>query len=433
MFLSDFFFLFFLLNQIFFFIFQAQNRGAAKFNSSPQQVPQNGDWNLGRLHTRTIDRRISDDGDASLRSQPEIDQRKPIQRPRGRQRSTATPSTTTLSTISTIDEVTFGDNMKNVPVVRVRGRNRNKLLDRGSIPSNDTSSIRAVKKSVNQVASKEPNVVSSRPAARDEMVPLRGQRPSNHRSDHKTVSNLPQNENGRRIRVRIVQPNNAVANNVNTTKNETETLQRHRPTPMQQEKVLDGGGGGEEPNYPEHFKMLLKAKKTTESATKPENRRSSLIPAKKFQPTVVTSSTTSLPFTNENSAPITSSHNLFKHKKIVRPNKLLFPSLQTSLTTTTTTNRPSQSTTVNVGSQIEDESLLLNANSDSGRTTFRKPTPTTKFSSKIRNMEHLPSSGFKMRVIATGINGSQEIIARNDTPPAPTYQRFSAVSFQFTN
>lgn len=313
--------------------------------------------------------------------------------------------------------------MRNVPVVRVRGRNRNKILENGSTPPNETSSTRTTTKKIpNQVASREPTVSSRPTISRDETISTRSQRPSNHRNDDRTVSGALQNVNGRRIRVRVVQPNNAVVDDVNATKNGTESLQRHRTQPMQPEKVADGL---DEPNYPEHFKVLLKAKKTPDSVvTKPEDRRSDLFPAKKFQPKAVTSSPTTTTSTSEKPTPTTRAP--YKHKKIVRPNKLLFPSLQTSLTSTTTTLRPAQEDAVHDVEQVKMVAALDYA--DASASTPRKPTPATKFSSKIRNMEHLPSSGFKMRVIATGINGSQEIIAKNDQPPEPTYQRLTAVS-----
>lgn len=416
---------------------QAQNRGATKFNSSPQHVPQNVDhWNIARINTRTIDRRISDDGDAVLTLQPEVEQRKPLRRIRGRNRPTGAPSTTTTSTPSTIEESTFGDYMRNVPVVRVRGRNRNKILENVSTPEpkETSSSMRtATKKSPNQVVSKEPTVSSRPSVARTETIPTRSQRPSNHRYDEKPVPNTQQNVNGRRIRVRVVQPNNAAVDDANKTKIETNVPQRQRGKPAQPETSAEGP---EEPNYPEHFKVLLKAKKTPESnVPKPEDRRSDLFPAKKFQPKAVMTSTTSLPSTSEKSVPITPARTPYKYKKIARPNKLLFPSLQTSLTTTTTTIRPAQEAVANdanlvAATPLEHKPASLSPNADAGPngTTARKPTPTTKFSSKIRNMEHLPSSGFKMRVSTTSVNGSEEIITRNDPPPEPIQQRIPAVS-----
>lgn len=420
---------------LYFIILQAQNRGATKFNSSPGHAPHNDDyWNIARINTRTINRRISDDADAALALEPEVEQRKPLRRTRTRVRSTAAPATTTSTTTRAIEESTFGDYMRNVPVVRVRGRNRNKILENGSTPPSETSSIRsAAKKSPNSVASKEPSVSSRPSTAREETISTRSQRPSNHRNDDAVVSPAQQNANGRRIRVRVVQPSNAVANDISTTKNDMETHPRHRPKPTPQERI---GTGPEEPNYPEHFKVLLKSKQTSDSATKPEDRRSDLFPAKKFQPKPATSSTTALPSTSEKTVPITPSRAPYKHKKIVRPNKLLFPSLQTSLTTSTTTIRSAQDTAAHdvdqvVAAPLEQAALLASTDGGPSPSTSQKSTPTTKFSSKIRNIDHLPSSGFKMRVVTTTVNGSQEIIAKNDQPPEPNYQRLTAVSFIF--
>lgn len=430
---------------VFSIYFQAQNRGATKFISSPEHVPQNVDyWNIAKINTQPIDRRISDDTNTGLALEPEVESRKPLRRIRGRTRSTVVPATTkattttTTSTASAIEESTFGDYMRNAPVVRVRGRNRNKILENVSTSEhNEASSMRtSTKKSPHQVALKE-LTVSSRPSAvaRNETIPTRGQRPSNHRNDDETVSNALQNVNGRRIRVRVVQPNNAVADDANMmTKNEMETLQRHRPKPMPpMHRVVEIP---DEPNYPEHFKELLKAKNTPETTvTKPEDRRSNLFPAKKFLPKAVTTSTTTLPSISEKATSITSPRIPYKHKKIVRPNKLLFPSLQTSLTTTTTTVRPTEDTIANDANQmvaaLTEKVLLPYSNAGSSTSTLRQSTPTTKFSSKIRNIEPLPSSGFKMRVIATGVNGSQEIISKNEPTPDSTHQRSSAVSFHF--
>lgn len=423
-----------------FWIFQAQNRGATKFLSSPAQAPQNPDnhWNGAKTNTRTIDRRIGDDEDVPSNVQPDVERRMPTRRTRVRTRSTTAPltsttTTTTESAFNAVDASTSGDYQRNVPVVRVRGRYRNKNAENATNPSKTQHQHRpANMKSSNHAASSEPTVSSRPSTARNEEVATQNHFPANHRN----VDEPQPNVHGRRIRVRVVQPNNVQTTHVNNTKNDmarSDHVQADvQAKPMQSEKIAEGS---DELNYPEHFKVLLKTKKTPDSVAKPEDRRSDLFPSKKFLPKTVPSSSiasiTTTTTTSDRPALSTTSRSQYKHKKIARPNKLLFPSLQTSLTTTTTATKP-DSTSENDANQVSatstEHAIPPRPETSSSPQTSRKPAITTKFSSKIRNMENLPSSGFKMRVIATSVNGSQEIIAKNDQPPEPSYQRLSAVS-----
>lgn len=341
------------------------------------------------------------------------------------------------------------ENVKKVQIIRVRGRSRTKqpnmntsnmdnIMDEFSTPRK-LNAVRVLRKKVypgdiqqNQIVTQENNsdvqkqqsIPSSRRTSvvyRDSLVSTTSR--SIPLKDEPQIGPVQSTENGRRYRVRVIH-GNAIPNDTRTIKNvSTDTpvesvyatrtdvglkLRKKRPEPIQNSQNV---AAIEEQNYPEHFKVLLKSKKPTE----PKDQINFDLPRKTFAPYAATIQTT-IP-----EEKLTTLRPAYKHKKVMRPNlKILFPSLQTTLTTTTIQSEDQDELKIKESfiKKIPSENLIVpNVEMiETIETTTRKLLPVTKFSSKIRMLDR------------STVSGARTMETNNDTSPSgPTFQRLSAV------
>lgn len=281
----------------------------------------------------------------------------------------------------------INETLKKHPVVRIRSNNNNGQKSNG-INRNGTL-VRVVKTRISSDGTKEIISGQNTTSTTTTKKPIA--------SNHKTESevNKSTTPNGRRIRVRLVE-GNANKNDASTT--QAPPIKNSSKREPSRESDDDDS---DEPNYPEHFKALLRYKKPL-NIVDPNDRR---IPPKKFASTaspIVTTLLSSTQSTATASNSLASSTTVSNRrtpptqKRIARPSKLMFPSLY----------KPNGT--------IEREILAKKQiGSSSASTTARKIQP--KYSSKIRNMETVPPSVSKMRVITTGSDEGLEITSYNDS------------------
>lgn len=263
--------------------------------------------------------------------------------------------------------------------------------------------------------------------------------PENHRKNYTDVAATRKSPTGRRYRVRVVEVNSINANGhtidnekkvtstQSSTINDLKTTTTKSPLKTTVKKPI-GESIDDEQNYPEHFKALLKSKKSTIS---PPSSRTNNFLIKKH--TTITTTAAAITETTTTLRPV------YKHKKIERPNlKLLFPSLHSSTTTTEST----LTVTAIESDQTATDELNTETNqpSDTSSTTAKvkitapKQNPGLKFSSKIRTENDEPSSLSAFRSRSTPLvfdslrSSTQRTPVHPDTPPN---HRFSNVSIEF--
>lgn len=436
---------------------QAQRRGTTKFLSSPDEVPE---WDSFKTAPDSISRAdIVSDGAQSRRA--------------ARYRTTTEKST--ASAASDDGDIEVVKTSAKVPVYRVRGRNRagkqiteneknaadattaksigessNRTVRRKSYQSNkhrigtrneNQSSETANKDTVSSTTTttttahhatqtissrKNPSESSIKTASTE--LPANHQ-PENHRKTFGDSASTRKTPTGRRYRIRVVEANSINANSP-TSESEKKVASSTSATgdlksTLKAKKPDRDAGIDDEQNYPEHFKALLKSKKSTvpPSLSSGSSRTNNFLPKKPA--TSKTSATTE---------PTSTVRTAYKHKKIERPNlKLLFPSLQKSSTTTT------ESTTLIEGDPTEtDEISTETATPVPDATTtakikaaVNKQVGGAKFSSKIRTENDDPPSitPFRSRSTPLVFDTLKSSTQRNSDGP-PTNHRFSSVSFQ---
>lgn len=366
-----------------------------RFRSSPDSQEET-DWRIAKTnHEPRYANHRSDEEPVR-----EVDfERVAPRRIRGRTRTTE-PSVVTekvrASSPMLSEEPAESETLKKIPVVRVR----NRVKPQNQAGQRNGTLVRVLKTRVAANGAREA-VTVQRPASTTTAATAANHRPSNHRTDEETstVSGI----NGRRVRVRLVQSSPA--------KSEVRTTTQAAITRASSKREPSSGSEGDEsnePNYPEHFKALLKNKKPP---SEPVERRA---PPKKFSPpsppppivTTVSSTPPSTTTTSHRTPPT--------QKKFARPSKLMFPSL-------------TKSSAANDRENFTEKPMEPSHAS----AVLRKTQP--KFSSKIRNMEVLPSSVEKMRVVTTGSDEGLEITSFNGSAvSASKSHRLAAVSIRRT-
>lgn len=264
--------------------------------------------------------------------------------------------------------------------------------------------------------------------------------PENHRKTYGDGASTTTRKSptGRRYRIRVVEANSINANSQTSDgEKKASSLANTTDDPKSKTKKPERDSANEEPNYPEHFKALLKSKKAT-VAPNPSSRINNFLPKKQI------ASTTTVEPTSSTQRPA------YKHKKIERPNlKLLFPSLHASSSTTesTLTSASTASTagaaaTATDGTQtatddIDTETIAPNdvtSTTAKIKTTIHKQVGGIKFSSKIRTENEEPPA-FRSRstplIFDTLRSSTQRLPTKTDT--SPTNHRFSSVSSGFSN
>lgn len=298
--------------------------------------------------------------------------------------------------------------------------------------------------------------MSSTISSRDEFEPKTKPNPhiaDNHRRIYSDLNRTASDAftrkatNGRRYRIRVVEGNQgneittkkitstAASGTASSTTTAVNDLKKTVATSPDRDAAI------EEQNYPEHFKALLKSKKSPSAPSSLSTRSNAFIlPKKQIQSSTTTvtaptklatvqpNSTTST--TSPSSTP-TSLHPVYKHKKIERPNLKhhLFPS-------TYSTAEPEMM--ISSTADEHDEMMTDNHNTEYGINTETIPSTTTskaqistkhigglKFSSKLRSMnldeQQSPIPIFRTRTTPYA-----------STPKDPTQQisnhRYSTVS-----
>lgn len=398
---------------------QAQRRGSTRFNSSPDELTE---WDSHKMAPDSISRAdvVSHDSAQSTR--------------RGRyrtksERQAAITTTATSSPGSALDDTVADTKTAKVPMYRVRGRSRtfkqdtehektliesttakangesgNRPLRRKSYHSNKS---RTITRNENQsIETNQSNnnkgAVSSTPHHATQTISSRkyqtdaeskksttelpsNHQPENHRKNYSDAPTTRKSPTGRRYRIRVVEANliNANAPTVEIEKKPTSSPvtddAKTTAKKSDRETAVD-----EELNYPEHFKALLKSKKSTLSPNQVgSSRTNNFVPKKQ-----IVSSTAA------QTEQTTTIRPAYKHKKIERPNlKLLFPSLHTSSSTTIAANESSTAASTAIETdQTATDDLNTETNEPSNvssttakvKTTVNKQVGGLKFSSKIR-------------------------------------------------
>lgn len=436
---------------------QAQRRGATRFLSSPDELSE---WDSFKTAGSSISRAdvISVDGTSLVR--------------RARYRTTTEKTTTTPTASSSGDSNLELKTAGKVPVYRVRGRSRNKqdteneknLPDAATTTTTTAKSTgsesnyraarrkayqsntkplaitrnenRSIETNKDTVSSTHHANISSRKShsetgAKSTTESPVNHQPENHRKTYGDVAATRKTPTGRRYRIRVVDANSINANGQTADsekKMTSTTMANELGTTTTKAKKTIGEPVDDELNYPEHFKALLKSKKSTIAPSSASSRTNNFLSKKLTTTTVAQNETT------------TTSRPVYKHKKIERPNlKLLFPSLHTS---TTTTESTSSVTAIESDHMATDElNTETNEPSDGSsttaqiKTTVQKQIGGLKFSSKIRAENDDPTSlsAFRSRstplVFDTLKSSTQRIPNKPDTPPHN--HRFSSVSYQF--
>lgn len=438
---------------------QAQRRGATRFISSPDELST---WDSHKMPPDSISR-------ADVVPQDNVQSTR-----RGRYRTRTERPTTSSSSSSTADDTIADFKTAKVPVYRVRGRNRsykqdtendknltestttaksstgesnNRAIRRKTYQSNKQRTItrnenQSIETNNNNNNNNNKEAVSSTQHATQSTSSRKYQtvseskstteipsnhQPENHRKNYDDPPVTRKSPTGRRYRIRVVEANsiNANAQKAESEKKPTSTTTatddlKIKPKKPDREVAVD-----DELNYPEHFKALLKSKKSTVSPQVASSRTNNFVPKK---PTL---STTVAP-TEQNST----TRAPYKHKKIERPNlKLLFPSLHTSTTTTESTT--ASATAIETDQTATDEfNTETNVPTDVSSTTVKIKTTVNKqigglkFSSKIRTDGDDSLAVFRSRSTPLVFDTLKSSTHRSTSKPdtSPTNHRFSTVS-----
>lgn len=433
---------------------QAQRRGTAKFLSSP--VEELAEWDSVKTEaegssisradiitdgiqarrlryrststTTTTEKLASDDSDANIKTSAKV----PVYRVRGRNRTKSnTENEKSVSDVTTAK--TNADN--NRPIRRKTYQsNKQRTNARNENQSIETSPKSAVPHAHSSRKYPVNNFESGSKSTTTELPP--NHQPENPRAAAVSTRKTP---TGRRYRIRVVEAN-ALNGNSQPTDSEKKVHSSTSATAdvrsstkfkkTDRDAVID-----DEQNYPEHFKALLKSKKSTvASSTQPSGstRTNAFVP-KKHAAAATATSTTSTSTAAGAGAPETTVRPAYKHKKIERPNlKLLFPSLQKSSTTTvdsTTAFETDQTATNEINTEPATDAIDVSSTTLRSRTTVTKQIGGLKFSSKIRNENDELSSLSAFRPRSTPLVFDT---LKSTTPPLPANHRFS-VSTTMTN
>lgn len=368
---------------------QAQRRGTAKFLSSPDEVSEWDSLKTG-VSAEGIDR-------ADVGAVEGVPAR------RMRYRATAKTTSTEKSIIDSaeLDGGTSAGGGAKVPAYRVRGRNRSKAnadTERSAIGV--VTTVKSIDETLRTVTRRKPyQSKAQRANARNNENPTANESsqkddgsgssstsssyssrknhgggsgttttttklPANHQPENSAIGqNARKSPTGRRYRVRAGEANSLNQSSGSSssdgdddskrlskppTASTTESPSGVRQTLKTKKLDRDALPIDDELNYPEHFKALLKAKKsnspTPPSAASPAtgiNRFSNFNTPKKMMhapppPSIATTSTSiSMSSSSSSSSTATDSSSptsrpAYKHKKLERPGnlKILFPSLQ---------------------------------------------------------------------------------------------------------
>lgn len=190
--------------------------------------------------------------------------------------------------------------------------------------------------------------VSSTISSRDEFESKT--KPNPHMADNhrRTYSNLNRTAldalttkittNGRRYRIRVVDGNqrdqgNEITTKITTKPTTVEPVSSTTTAANDLKKIAatspDRDGIIEELNYPEHFKALLKSKKSPSPPSISTRSNAFILPKKQIQLSTATIAATTKSVTSTTSpSPTPPLHPVYKHKRIERPNLKhhLFPS-----------------------------------------------------------------------------------------------------------
>lgn len=313
---------------------------------------------------------------------------------------------------------------------RTNARNENQSAE---VITNSKEAVSSTQHATQTISSRKYQSSNSESELKPSTDLAANHQPDNHRKTYVDVSTR-KSPTGRRYRIRTVEANSINANGPTsqsqkkvtastTPADDAKSTKKPSKKPEQRETPID-----DEQNYPEHFKALLKSKKSTASpSTASASSRINSLTPKKLSTTVAPTETT------------TTLRPAYRHKKIERPNlKLLFPSLHTS----TTTTEAAPSVTAIETDQTATDELSTETNAESSpdvssttpkiKTTVNKQTGGLKFSSKIRTENEDPTvalSGFRSRstplVFDTLKSSTQRPTSQFDTP---SNHRFSTVS-----
>lgn len=433
---------------------QAQRRGATRFISSPDELTE---WDSHKTAAVIMSRAdvVPHDSVQSTR--------------RGRYRMTTERSTISSSSLSA--ETVSDFKTAKVPVYRVRGRNRSFKQDTGndkhlaesttvkpssesnnrtvrrksyqsnkqrtithnenqSIETNNNSSNNENKEAVSSTYHATQTTSSRKYQTETESkstteLPSNHQ-PENHRKNYGDSTVTRKSPTGRRYRIRVVEANSINAN-AQTVESEKKATSSSAITDNQKAKAKnpDRETVDEEQNYPEHFKVLLKSKKSTISPQTGSSRTNNFVPKKQ------TASTTAAPAELKSTI-----RPPYKHKKIERPNlKLLFPSLHTSTTT-------SDSVTVGATAIETDQTATDEANTETNtpldvssttvkiKSAVNKQIGGLKFSSKIRTDGEDSLAAYRSKSTPLVFDTLKTSTQRTPNKPdsQPTNHRLSTVS-----
>ncbi|XP_055317344.1 mucin-2-like isoform X4 [Sitodiplosis mosellana] len=412
-------------------IVSAQRRGSTRFISSPDELTE---WDSHKMASDSISRAdvvFHDNAQSTRRGRYRTKTERPTM-------SSSSPSPSPSVTVS--DDIVADLKTAKVPVYRVRGRNRsykqyteneknltetttakasgessNRTVRRKSYQSNKQRTItRNENQSIETNQNKQKEAVSSTPYHATQTTSSRkyqtesesksttelpsNHQPENHRKTYGDVAATRKSPTGRRYRIRVVDANSINAN-ADTAESEKKAMSLSSTTAADDVKTKakkpDRDAVDEELNYPEHFKALLKSKKSTAAPYQVGSSRPNNFVSKKqiASSTVVPTEQTS------------TIRPTYKHKKIERPNlKLLFPSLHTSTGTTTTESTTAASTAIETDQTATDEfNTETNEPSDVTSTTVKIKTTVnkqiggSKFSSKIRTDGGVSLAAFRPR------------------------------------
>lgn len=366
-----------------------------RFRSSPDNQEE-ADWRIAR--TNHEPRHANHRSDEEPVREVDFERVAP-RRIRGRTRTTE-PNVVTeevrASSPMLSEAPAQSETLTKIPVVRVR----NRVKPQNQSGQRNGTLVRVVKTRVAASGAKEA-ATGQRPTSTTTEAVAANHRPSNHRTAEETSTVA--GANGRRVRVRLVQ--SSPATNVVRTSTQAAVARASAKREPSRESEDDESN---EPNYPEHFKALLKNKKPP---SEPVEKRA---PPKKFVPSsppppIVTTVPSTPPSTST-----TSQRTPPTQKKFARPSKLMFPSLSKS-------------------SGTNDRENLTEKPVEQSHASAVPRRPQPRFSSKIRNMEALPSSVDKMRVVTTGSDEGLEITSFNGSAvSASRTHRLAAVSIRRT-
>lgn len=446
---------------------QAQRRGSARFNSSPDELTE---WDSHKTAPADSISRADVVSPDSVQSTRRGRYRTKSERP------AAATTTTTSSSASSSDDTVADLKAAKVPVYRVRGRSRtfkqdtenekppiesttakangesgNRPVRRKSYQSNKS---RTFARNENQSIETNPSsnnkeTVSSTPHHATQTISSRkyqtdadtkksttelpsNHQPENHRKTYSDVPTTRKSPTGRRYRIRVVE-----ANSINANAPTAESEKKPTPSPAVDDAKTKAKKPDREPavdeelNYPEHFKALLKSKKSTISPNQVGSSRPNNFAPKK-------------PIVASTAAPTeqtTTTRPPYKHKKIERPNlKLLFPSLHTSSSTTAAAANESstaastpvetdQTATDDFNTETNEPSSVASTTAKV-KTTVNKQVGGLKFSSKIRTDGEDSLAAFRSRSTPLNFDTQKSSTQHSTGKPdaSPPNHRISSVS-----